>query len=186
MADQAVAVVDANVLLNLATPVVDGRDRAPSGADPLLTVLSAYDVHTPATVMGEIADAATGSDLLGTAATLVLRAASHVETHDVGAQAADRPATGLDAGESRAVELANDLCADLFVTDEFNSTNYLLVNLALDDRNTLFTTPHLLCRLATAGALDPAYVRACCSYYCETKDWDRTYVDALVQTRLGG
>jgi len=185
MGDRATAVVDANVLLNLATPVVDGRDRAPSGADPLRTVLSAYDVHAPATVMGEIADVATGSDLLGTAATLVLRAATHIETHDIAAQAADQPATGLDAGESRAVQLANDRGADLFVTDEFNSTNYLLVSLALDDRNTLFTTPHVLCRLATAGALDQAYVRACCAYYCDTKDWDRTYVDALVRTRLG-
>lgn len=186
MADQAVAVVDANVLLNLATPVVDGRDRAPSGTDPLRTVLSADDVHTPATVMCEIADAAGDDDLLGTAATLVLRAAAHVETHDVAMQAADQPANGLDAGESRAVQLANDLAADLFVTDEFNSTTYLLVGLALEDQNTLVTTPYLLCRLATAGTLDPASVRACCSYYCETNGWDRTYVDVLVQTRLDG
>lgn len=32
MVEQAVAVVDTNVLLNLATPVVDGYLKAPSGA----------------------------------------------------------------------------------------------------------------------------------------------------------
>lgn len=179
------AVLDANVLLNLATPVVDGRDRAPSGADPLRTVLTTYDVHVPATVVGEVTTAAQQADLLGTAATLVLRSTAHVTTHDVEDSPDDGVTVGLDQGESDAIRLANDREADLLVTDEFNSTNYLLIATAVADRNTLFTTPHLLCRLADADRLPPAYVQAALSYYVETKEWDRTYVAALRGRSLG-
>jgi len=45
MSEKSVAVVDTNVLLNLALPVVDSRPKAPSGADPLKALLAAYDVH---------------------------------------------------------------------------------------------------------------------------------------------
>lgn len=179
MGAELTAVVDTNVLLNLATPVVDGRDRAPSGANPLRTVLTTYDVHVPSTVLGEVTTAAQQDDLLGTAATLVLRATGQLTTHDVADRLDDELAFGLDVGESYALWLANDLEADLFVTDEFNSTNYLLVATALADRNTLFTTPHVLCSLATNGRLDEGYVQAVLSYYVETKGWDRTYVVAL-------
>lgn len=57
MSDRAVAVVDMNVLLNLDTPVVDGRPQAPSGADPLKALLAAYDIHIPASVLGEVTEA---------------------------------------------------------------------------------------------------------------------------------
>lgn len=179
------AVLDANVLLNLTTPVVDGRDRAPSGADPLRTVLTTYDVHVPATVVGEVTTAAQQDDRLGTAATLVLRATAHLTTHDIGSLPDDEFTVGLDQGESAAIWLANDREADLLVTDEFNSTNYLLIATAVADRNTLSTTPHLLCRLAGADRLPPAYVRAALSYDVETKGWDRTYVAALRERYLG-
>jgi len=178
MRDAPTCVVDANVLLNLAIPVVDGRERAPSGADPLKTVLVAYDVHVPSAVLEEVADAASGGDdLLAAAAELALRASDHLTTHDIAADG--QLAYGLDRGESEAIQLANDLGASLFVTDEFGSTNYLLVNVALDDRNTLFTTPHLLCGLADRGVLSRAYVDAALTYYVETKGWDRAYVEAL-------
>lgn len=62
MGSQSVNVVDTNVLVNLATPVVEQRDRAPSGRDPLKAVLSTYDVHVPPAVMGELAEIATGDD----------------------------------------------------------------------------------------------------------------------------
>jgi len=78
MPEQAVTVVDTNVLLNLATPVVDGRSQAPSGADPLKALLTAYDVHTPASVLGEITDATGDDGLLAVAADIVLQAAHHL------------------------------------------------------------------------------------------------------------
>ncbi|WP_247728616.1 hypothetical protein [Halovivax limisalsi] len=184
MDERALVVVDTNVLLHLARPVVDGRERAPSGADPLKTVLTAYDVHVPATVLGEVSEAAGDDDLLGTAARLVLDAADHVTTHDVAGTVDDPLAYGLDAGESRGIRLANDLDADMFVTDEFNSTNYLFVSLALEDRNTLFTTPHVLCALADRAMLPPEYVDAVLTYFVETKDWDRGYIDRLRATYL--
>ena len=86
---------------------------------------------------------------------------------------------GLDRGESEGIWLANELDADLFIPDEFNSTNYLFVSLALEDRNTLFTTPHILCSLATHDILPPEYVSAALTYYVETKHWDRQYVAQL-------
>ena len=54
MTDTPLSVVDTNVLLNFATPVVDGRPAAASGTDPLKTLLSTYDVHVPAGVVGEL------------------------------------------------------------------------------------------------------------------------------------
>jgi predicted ribonuclease YlaK len=179
MTERAVAVVDTNVLLHLAMPVVDGREKAPSGADPLKTVLTTYDVHVPASVLGEVTEASRGDDLLAAAAALVLRAARHLTTHDVEERTDEPLDYGLDRGESEGVWLANELAADLFVTDEFNTTKYLFVTLALDDRNTLFTTPHILCALATNDILPVAYVDAVLTYYVETKDWDRQYVGQL-------
>lgn len=177
--ERPIAVVDANVLLNLATPVVDGRDRAPTGEDPLRAVLSAYDVHVPATVLGEVTEASDGDDLLAAAATLVARAADHLTTHDVATGIQESLDLGLDPGETYGIVLANELSAPMFVTDEFNSTNYLLVSLALSDRNSLFTTPHVLCVLADRDVLDERYVTEVLTYYVETKDWDRRYVESL-------
>ena len=179
MTERSVAVVDTNVLLNLATPVVDGRPTAPSGADPLKAFLSAYDVHIPASVLGEVTDASRDDDLLAVAADLVLGATRHMTTHDVDERADESLEYGLDRGESAAIWLTNELAADLFVTDEFNTTNYLFVALALDDRNTLFTTPHVLCALATRDILPAEYVDAALSYYVETKNWDKQYVAQL-------
>jgi hypothetical protein len=185
MGTEPTAVLDANVLLSLATPVVDGRDRAPSGADPLRTVLATDNVHVPATVVGEVTTAAQQEDLLGTAATLVLRSTAHVTTHDIGSRPDDGVTVGLDRGEAAAIRLANDREADLLVTDEFNSTTYLLIATAVADRTALVTPPHLLCRLAETGRLPPAYVQTALSYYVETNGWDRTYVAALRGRYLG-
>ena len=184
MADQPTAVVDTNVLLNLATPVVDGRPRAPSGADPLKTVLSAYDVHVPASVCGELATTTDSDDLLAAAAEMVLAASNRLTTHDVEGQIDSSLEYGLDRGESHGIWLANELAAELFVTDEFNTTNYLFVSLALEDRNTLFTTPHLLCWLAACGVLPPKYVDAALTYYCKTKGWEAGYIEQLRRSVL--
>ncbi|MFC5973438.1 hypothetical protein ACFPYI_19080 [Halomarina salina] len=176
---ETVAVVDANVLLNLATPVVDSRPTAPTGADPLKALLVSYDVHTPTSVLGELSEATGSDDLLSAAAALALRASDQLTTHDVDDRLDDPLDYGLDRGESDGIWLANDLDADLFITDEFNTTNYLFVSLALDDRNTLFTTPHILCSLASHDVLSSAYVSAVLTYYIETKHWDKQYVTHL-------
>lgn len=179
MGANPVAVVDTNVLLNLATPVVDGRERAPSGGDPLRTVLTAYDVHAPDAVIGEVADATGGGDLLAAAAEAVMLASDHLTTRDVGSELHEPLDYGLDPGESRGIWLANEIGADLFVTDEFATNNYLLVALHLDDRNTLFTSPHVLCKLAECGVLGARYVDDVLAYLCDLKHWDEPYVDRL-------
>lgn len=179
MTEQATIVVDTNVLLNLATPVVDGRERTPSGEDPLVAVLSTYDVHVPASLLGEGHTAADSDDLLASAATAVLRASHHLTTHDVDGESNAPLEYGLDTGEAHGIWLANELAATMFVTDEFNTTNYLLVSLALDDRNILFTTPHLLCVLAVHHVLSPQYVAGALTYYVETKGWDKKYIEQL-------
>lgn len=182
--EKATIVVDTNVLLNLATPVVDGRPTAPTGEDPLKTLLTVYDVHVPSSVLGEVGEATGSDDLLAAAADVVLKASHHLTTHDV-TDEGDAPLDyGLDRGESHGIRLANELRAELFVTDEFNTTNYLFVSLALEDRNTLFTTPHVLCVLAEHVILDSQYVAAVLTYYVETKNWDRGYVSQLRDTYL--
>lgn len=179
MGSRSTVVVDTNVLLNLATPVVDGRSIAPTGADPFAAMLTTYEVHVPTSVLGEVSDALGGGDLLSAAADTVMKAADRLTTHDV-ATAADHPLDfGLDPGESHGVWLANEIQADMFVTDEFNQSNLLLISLGLDDRNILFTTPHVLCTLSSHGILDTDYVDALLSYYIDTKHWDRTYVNRL-------
>ena len=59
MDDKPTNVVDTNVLLNLATPVVDGRPAAPTGADPLKALLSSYDVHVPTSVVAVLSSPTT-------------------------------------------------------------------------------------------------------------------------------
>lgn len=179
MSEKAIAVVDTNVLLNLATPVIDGRPKAPTGSDPLKALLTAYDIHIPASVLEELAEATGDDDLLAAAADLVFKASQHLTSHDIDGQTEEPLDYGLDRGESEGIWLANDLEADLFITDEFNTTNYLFVALALDDRNTLFTTPHVLCTLATHGILPAEYVAAALGYYAETKSWDAGYIAQL-------
>lgn len=181
MSERTVALVDNNVLLNLATPVVDGRPQAPSGGDPLKALLSVYDVHTPTSVLGEVTEATGNDGLLAAAADLVLQAARHITAHDIDDRTDEPLDYGLDRGESDCIWLANELEADLFITDEFNTTNYLFINLALDDRNILFTTPHILCTLATYEILPVEYVDAALTYYVETKGWDTQYVAQLRQ-----
>jgi rRNA-processing protein FCF1 len=184
MSERAVGVVDTNVLLNLATPVVDRRPKAPSGGDPLKSLLTAYEIHIPASVLGEVNDATEDDDPLAAAAALVLQAAHRVTSHDIDDRADELLDYGLDQGETESIWLANELETDLFIHDGFNTTNYLFSNLALDDRNTLFTTPHILCTLATHEILPVEYVDAALSYYVETKGWDAQYVAQLRQHHL--
>lgn len=179
MGDKVTIVVDTNVLLNLATPIVDGRSKAPTGDDPLRAVLTSYDVHVPSRVLGEVSEAVGSGDLLSAAADTVLKASHQFTTCDV-EDKIDAPLEyGLDPGESHGIWLANDIDAEMFVTDEFNSTNYLFVAMALENRNILFTTPHVLCKLAEQDVLDTGYVDAALTYYVKTKNWDRQYISRL-------
>lgn len=182
MPARPVTVVDTNVLVHSALPVVDGRERAPSGEDPLRALLTACEVHVPEAVVGELADLRTGDDLLATAAAAVLRASAHCTTHAVDPVEASLP--GLDAGEARGIHLANRLDAAIYGTDEMGTPNYLLVAAELADRNTLFTTAQLLCALADRGFLATEYVDAALTYYVDTKGWDRTFVDHLRERQL--
>ena len=56
MGEKAVTIVDTNVLVNLATPVVDGRPRAPSGADPLKALLTKNQGESLALQRGDESD----------------------------------------------------------------------------------------------------------------------------------
>jgi hypothetical protein len=179
MGNPSIIVVDTNVLLNLATPVVDGRSKSATGGDPLMAVLTSYDVHIPDSVLGEVSEAMGSDDLLSAAASTVLMASDTLTTHDVDADIDEPLNYGLDPGESQGIWLANEMNAEMFITDEFNTTNYLFVSLALDDRNILFTTPHVLCTLAEHDVLTTGYVDAALTYYIETKGWDNECIERL-------
>jgi len=56
-----------------------------------------------------------------------------------------------------------------------------VLTLALDDRNILFTTLHILCTLATNDVLPAEYVAAALTYYVETNGWDEQYIAQLRQ-----
>jgi len=56
--------------------------------------------------------------------------------------------------------------------------------LHFEDRNILFTTPHILCTLATQEILPVEYVSAVLTYYVKTKGWDAQYVAQLRQHHL--
>ena len=60
-----------------------------------------------------------------------------------------------------------------------HTTNCLFVTLSLDDQNILFTTPHILCTLATHEILPVEYVDAALTYYVGTKGWDAQYMAQL-------
>jgi len=182
---KSVAVVDTNVLLNLALPVVDSRPKQCLRRRPLKALFAAYDVHVPESVLGELTDATGRSDdLLSAAADLVFQAAHNLTTHDVDNQLDDPLEYSLDRGESECIWLANELGANFFLTDEFNSTNYLFINLALEDRNIPFTTPHILCTLATQEILPVEYVSAVLTYTSKPKVGDAQYVAQLRQHHL--
>lgn len=177
-------VVDTNVLLDLALPVVDGRDRSPTGGDPLKALLGSYEVHVPDVVIGEVTTASSDNDLLAAAAELVLSASHHVTTHDVASEMRNPPADALDAGENHCIWLANHTDCKFFVTNEMNSANILLIQEALNDQNLLTTGPKVLCELGEQGVLDQAFVSSLLSYYVQTKKRDRSYVDQLRQAHL--
>lgn len=58
------------------------------------------------------------------------------------------------------------------------------VSLALAYWNTLFTIPHILCTLATAGILPDEYVTVALTDSSETKHWDQQDIDQLRQRYL--
>ena len=74
----------------------------------------------------------------------------------------------------------------MFVTDEFNTTSCLFVGPALVDRNTLFTTPHVLCRLTAEGVLAAASVEQALTYFVGTNGWEGSYVSELRARYFGG
>ena len=65
------------------------------------------------------------------------------------------------------------------MTDEFNPIKFQRIPLAINDRNILFTTPHLRCILTEYDILDTRYVDHTLSYFIKTKHWDRSYVNML-------
>lgn len=147
-------------------------------------MLMTYDVHVPDTVIGEITVAAQSDDLLAAAANLVLKASDNISIHDVSSKIKGSTPTALDTGEFHCIWLANNSACELFVTDEMNNVNILLIQEALDDQNLLTTTPKLLCKLAEQGILDPRHVSALLTYYAETKNWDQAYLSVLRNKHL--
>jgi len=138
-------VADTSGLVSLG--IVDGSNPA-----PLSLCLAVYDVFVPIEVLKELKEVASYNDIHAQAATAVCDRTAELTIQSVDLDA-EFP---LDDGENAAVTLANEIDAELFLCDEFNSLGLIHASLA---NTRLVTTPTLLSvfvrteRLAAAEAL---------------------------------
>jgi len=175
-------VADTSALVGLAVPrAVETYDTA-AGFDPLAGLVTSCAVSVPERVVAELDDVADHDDVHAAAAATALAARDRydvVDPYDLDAAPAERPAFGLDEGETDGAVLANAVGADGFLTDEFAGTSFALVHAALAGPR-LVTTPRLLRDYARNGHVDPGTIRALFDLLGEHRDWaGNPYVERL-------
>lgn len=162
-------VADTSALVSLGTV-------AQADPSPLAILLEHHNVSVPARVVSELRDTADFDDASGTAAAAVL---DRLDAFDVREVDLD-DAFPLDDGENAAVTLANDVGADQFLCDEFNSL--ALVHASLVDAR-LLTTPTLLTAFVRNGRLSPEAATAQLSTMRDARSWEtNAYVERATET----
>jgi len=149
---------DASGLVSLAIAAGDAPD-------PLAICLERYTVVVPETVVEELQDIAAYGDVHGQAAAVVLGRRDAYTTRSIDLDAA----FPLDDGENAAIQLANELDADLFCCDEF--THLGLIHASLADTR-LVTTPTMLSVFVRTGAVSAAEARALLAAIRDARSWD--------------
>ena len=104
--------------------------------DPLSVCLATYNLCIPTVVNEELKEIASYNDSHGRAATAVCDRSGEFTIQSVDLD----PEFPLDDGENAAVTLANEIDAELFLCDEFNSLGLIHASLA---NTRLVTTPTL-------------------------------------------
>ncbi len=136
-----------------------------SNPDPLSLCLATYDVCVPTEVIEELQEIASYNDTHGRAATAVCDRFAEFTIRSVDLDA-EFP---LDDGENAAVTLANEVDAELFLCDEFNSLGLIHASLA---NTRLVTTPTLLSVFVRTEQLTTGQARALLEEMSRARSWD--------------
>lgn len=139
--------------------------RAGTAPDPLDICLDIYGVRVPSVVVEELETVASYDDDHAVAAKAVLDRTADLDVRSVDLD----PDFPLDDGENAAVTLANDLEAELCLSDEFNNLGLMHASLA---NTRLVTTPTLLAALVRRDALDADAAVAVLDEIRDVRSWD--------------
>lgn len=176
-------VADTSALVSLAVPSADARYDTDANPDPLQHLLTGHTVSVPTEVRTELREIARYDDLTAAAATNVRSASAHYtvcDPYDREDTPDERPAFGVDAGETDAIVLGNALDTDAVLTDEFGSTDFALLHAASTGPR-LVTAPRLLRDYALDGHLSEQAARDLLELIGEERSWSESgYVGALL------
>jgi len=136
-----------------------------SNPDPLSVSLASYDVCVPTKVVEELQEIASYNDSHGRAATAICDRTAEltVQTVDLDVE------FPLDDGENAAVTLANEIDAELFLCDKFNSLGLIHASLA---NTRLVTTPTLLSVFVRTNQLTTTEARTLLDDMSSARSWD--------------
>lgn len=179
------AVADTSALISLGVPGADATYDTSMQPDPLQYLLTSCQVSIPVHVKEELVTTAQYDDIHAAAAANVLGAADRFNIEDplrrTGAPDT-LPTLGLDSGETAGIVLANVLECDVFLTDEFGGTNFLLIHAALAGPR-LVPTPRLVCDFARGGHMTVESARELLSVMGQHRGWaGSAYVQQLSKT----
>lgn len=132
--------------------------------DPVALLTGTYDVQIPSAVEQELRVTAGYADPAGQAAQAILAESGALTVQSVSLDSS----FPLDDGENAAVTLANDLDADLFLCDEFNSLGLIHASLA---GPRLVTTPTLLATFVHRNQCSVADAKALLSTISTARSW---------------
>lgn len=150
-----------------------------SNPNPLSLCLDVYDVFVPDEVVEELQEIASHDDDHGQAASAVLEQITEMTVQSVDLDA-EFP---LDDGENAAVTLANNIDAQLFLCDEFNSLGLIHASLA-DTR--LVTTPTLLSVFVRTDQLTSDEALTLLNDISAARSWDANSYVQRARTLLAG
>lgn len=178
------AVADTSALVSLAIPRADSDYDTEIAPDPLQYVLTSCDVTLPPKVIAELREIAQYQDIHGAAAANILAAQDYYTVEDPYERSDtpdERPAFGLDDGETDGVVLANAFDVDGFLTDEFGGTNFPLIHAVLRGPR-IVPTPRLICDYARNGHMTHSEARTLITTISSHRSWENSsYVAQLLR-----
>jgi hypothetical protein len=179
------AVADTSALVSLAVPSADQAYDTDGDPDPLQSLLTSCSVYVPGEVIAELEDIAQYADLHAAAAGNVLSAREFYTVEDPYGRTDspdERPTIGLDAGETDGIVLANARSVDVFLTDEFGSSDFALIHATLEGPR-LVPSPRLIRDYAIAGHMSTGEARELIQVIGTRRNWDESpYVERLLKS----